>query len=116
YCVVATCLLLLKSIPRSLKTLTERALAPFECRIADHALSTQVPFLSYCDAIYACVAAFALKMPLKFSRYCRKTRIHNTQATRAGAMVPGDIVRGNARMLYSSAASSVSASGPNSPK
>src|SRR5580704_970468 len=89
----ATCLLLLKSIPRSLKTLTERALAPFECRTADHALSTQVPFLSYCDAIYACVAAFALKMPLKLSRYCRKTRIHNTQATRAGAMVPGDIVR-----------------------
>ena len=31
--------------------------------------------------------AFALKMPLKLSRYCRKTRIHNTQATRAGAMV-----------------------------
>ena len=69
------------------------ALAPFECRIADHALSTQVPFLSYSDAIYACIAAFALKMPLKLSRYCRKTRIHNTQATRAGAMVPGDIVR-----------------------
>jgi hypothetical protein len=42
---------------------------------------------------YACVAAFALKMPLKLSRYCRKTRIHNTQATRAGAMVLGDIVR-----------------------
>src|ERR1700733_746997 len=76
-----------------------RALAPCECRIADHAISTQVPFLSYCDAIYACVAAFALKMPLKLSRYCRKTRIHNTQATRAGAMVAGDIVRGNARML-----------------
>src|SRR6476620_4688220 len=71
----------------------ERAVAPFEWRIADHALSTQVPFLSYCDAIYACVAAFALKIPLKLSRYCRKTRIHNTQATRAGAMVPGDIVR-----------------------
>jgi DNA invertase Pin-like site-specific DNA recombinase len=45
------------------------------------------------DVIYACVAAFALKMPLKLSRYCRKTRIHNTQATSAGAMVPGDIVR-----------------------
>src|ERR1700747_63839 len=84
---------LLKSILRSLKTFTERALAPFECRIVDHALSTQVPFLSCCDAIYSCVAAFALKMPLKLSRYCRKTKIHNTQATRAGAMVPGDIVR-----------------------
>jgi hypothetical protein len=47
----------------------------------------------HCDAIYACVAAFAVKMPLKLSRYCRKTRIHNTEATRAGAMVPGDIVR-----------------------
>src|SRR5579862_9290152 len=68
------------------------ALAPFECRIADHAPSTQVLFLSHCDAIYSCVAALALKMPLKLSRYCRKTRIHNTQATRAGAMVPGDIV------------------------
>src|SRR5579864_385420 len=77
----------------SLKTLTERALAPFECRIADHALSTQVPFLSYCDAIYACVAAFALKMPLKLSRYCRKTRIHNTHAISAGAMLLGAIVR-----------------------
>src|ERR1700745_2012416 len=77
----------------SLKNLTEQALVPLKCRIADHALSTQVPFLSHCDAIYACVAAFALKMPLKLSRYCRKTRIHNTQATRAGAMVPGDIVR-----------------------
>src|SRR5579864_4661401 len=77
----------------SLKTVTERALAPFECCIADHALSTQVPFLSYCDAIYACVAAFALKMPLKLSRYCRKTRIHNTHAISAGAMLLGDIVR-----------------------
>jgi hypothetical protein len=48
---------------------------------------------SLCDAIYSCVAAFALKMPLKLSRYCRKTKIHNTEATRAGAMVPGDIVR-----------------------
>ena len=85
--------LLLKSNSRSIKMLTERELVPFECRIADHALSTQVSFLSYCDAVYACVAAFALKMPLKLSRYWRKTRIHNTQATRAGAMVPGDIVR-----------------------
>lgn len=81
------------NFPGSLKTRTEREPAPSECRSADHALSTQVPFLSYSDAIYACVAAFALKIPLKLSRYCRKTRIHNTQATRAGAMVPGDIVR-----------------------
>src|SRR5579864_8145855 len=51
-----------------------------------------VPFI-YCDAIYACVAAFALKMPLKLSRYCRKTRIHNTHAISAGAMLLGAIVR-----------------------
>src|ERR1700688_1762817 len=82
---------------RSLKTLAERAVAPFDCRIADYALSREAPCLSYC--IYACIAAFALKMPLKLSRYCRKTTIHNTQATSAGAMVPGDIVRCNARML-----------------
>ena len=49
--------------------------------------------------IYRCVAGFALKMPLKFSRYCRKTRIHNTQATSAGAMPSGAIVRWKARML-----------------
>src|SRR5579864_6531617 len=55
-------------------------------------LGSPVPFIS-CDAVYACVAPFALKIPLKLSRYCRKTRIHNTQATRAGAMVSGDIVR-----------------------
>src|SRR5580658_5185942 len=58
---------------RSLKTLAERAVAPFDRRIADHALSGEAPFLSYHDAIYACIAAFALKMPLKLSRYCRKT-------------------------------------------
>src|ERR1700751_4217101 len=81
------------SIPVHSKTPAERAVAPFECRIADHAHSTQVPFLSYCDAIHACVAALAVKMPLKLSRYCRKTRIHNTQATSAGPMVPGAIVR-----------------------
>ena len=61
---------------------------------ADHALrSKATPCLSYCEAIYACVAGFVLKMPLKLSRYCRKTRIHNTQATSAGAMLPGAIVR-----------------------
>jgi hypothetical protein len=53
----------------------------------------------FMPASYACVAGFALKMPAKLSRYCRKTRIHNTQATSAGAMVPGAIVRWNARML-----------------
>src|SRR5579871_391177 len=61
--------------------------------IADHALIREAPCRPYCDAIHACVAALALKMPLKLSRYCRKTRIHNTQATSAGAIVPGDIVR-----------------------
>jgi hypothetical protein len=55
--------------------------------------SKETPCLSDCEAIYACVAGFALKMPLKLSRYCRKTRIHNTQATSAGAMLPGAIVR-----------------------
>jgi hypothetical protein len=45
------------------------------------------------EAIYAWVAGFALKMPLKLSRYRRKTRTHNTQATSAGAMLPGAIVR-----------------------
>ena len=42
---------------------------------------------------YACVAGFPLKIPLNLSRYCRKTRIHNPQATSAGAMLPGAIVR-----------------------
>src|SRR5260370_17244987 len=84
------CLLLLKPIPRSLKTLTEWALAPFECRIADHALSTQVPFLSYCDAIYACVAAFALKIPLNLWPYSSKTTIHNTQPTTPAPTLPAD--------------------------
>jgi hypothetical protein len=60
----------------------------------DHALrSKETPCLAYCEAIYACVAGFTLKMRLKLSRYCRKTRIHNTQATSAGAMLPGAIVR-----------------------
>src|SRR6266478_9341852 len=30
-----------ESTPRSLKTLAERAVAPFECRITDHALSRE---------------------------------------------------------------------------
>jgi hypothetical protein len=60
----------------------------------DHALRSKETWcLSYCEAIYACVAGFVLKMPLKLSRYCRKTRIHNTLATSAGAMLPGAIVR-----------------------
>src|ERR1700675_4690598 len=53
----------------------------------------ETPRLSYRETIYACVAGFALKMPLKLSRYCRKTRIHNTQATSAGAMLPGASAR-----------------------
>ena len=46
------------------------------------------------NAIYACVAGLALKMPLKLSRYCRKTRIHST-AGRPGRerCSPGAIVR-----------------------
>src|ERR1700731_36885 len=49
----------------SLKTVTAGALAPFECCIADHTSDTQVRFVPYCEALYACVAGFALKMPLK---------------------------------------------------
>jgi hypothetical protein len=44
------------------------------------------------ETIYARVAGFAVKMPLKLSRYCRKTSTHNMQATSAGAMVLGDMV------------------------
>ena len=46
-----------------------------------------------CESSYVRVAGFALKMPLKLLRYCRKTRIHNRQATSAGAMLSGAIVR-----------------------
>ena len=35
----------------------------------------------------------ALKILLKLERYCRKTRIHNTQATSAGGILAGAIVR-----------------------
>jgi hypothetical protein len=38
---------------------------------------------------YICVVGFAVKMLLKLSRYRRKTSIHSTQATRAGAMLAG---------------------------
>ena len=62
---------------------------------SDHTLrSKETPHATYtAKGIYGYVAGFALKMPLNLSRYCRKTRIHNTQATSAGVMVPGAIVR-----------------------
>ena len=41
---------------------------------------------------------FGARMPLKLSRYWRKTSIQSRQATRPGAM-PGSIVRWKARML-----------------
>ncbi|MDQ1388611.1 MAG: hypothetical protein QOF56_2065, partial [Acidobacteriaceae bacterium] len=38
-----------------------------ECR--EYGPPRETPGLSCCEAIYACVAGFALKMPLKLSRY-----------------------------------------------
>ena len=35
-----------------------------------------------CEAIYACVEGSPLRSPLNLSRYYRKIRIHNPQATR----------------------------------
>ena len=52
-----------------------------------------------CDLIHGRVAGFARKIPLKLSRNCRKTSTQSTAATRAGAMVSGESVMWNARML-----------------
>src|ERR1700758_3282237 len=65
----------------SLKTLAEGAVAPFDCPIADQYLTRGGTVPPILRRNLPCAAAFALKIPLKLSRYCKKTRIHNTQAT-----------------------------------
>ena len=55
--------------------------------------------LAVCYAVRAVVAGFAVKMPLKLSRYGIKTTTHSTQATSAGAIVAGESVIWNASML-----------------
>ena len=48
---------------------------------------------------YAVRAGFAVKMPLKLSRYGMKTSAQSTQATSAGAIVSGESVMWKASML-----------------
>src|SRR5450755_1727749 len=51
------------------------------------------------EANYPRAAGLAARTPLKLLRYCGKTSTHSTQATNAGTMLSGAIVRWNARML-----------------
>ena len=78
--------------PAVLYVIETTLLAEFESHSLRHTYS-EAPCFSCCEAIYACVAGLALKMPLKLSRYCRKTSTHSTEATSAGAMLDGAIVR-----------------------
>ena len=59
---------------------------------------------------------FALRIPSKLGRCCRKTNTHRTPTRRPGPMVAGAIVRWKARMLKISAAKRTSASGTKYPE
>ena len=59
---------------------------------------------------------FALRIPSKLGRCCRKTSTHRAAARIPGPIVAGAIVRWKARMLKISAAKRTSASGTKYPE
>jgi len=59
---------------------------------------------------------FALRIPSKLGRCCRKTNTHRTAARMPGPIVAGAIVKWKARMLEISAARRTSANGTKYPE